>query len=95
MFNSSNYQTSNVYQLDQNSFQMAQAQILQMQMMNFQNMGLIKPNQPITLQQLQQLQLNAFYNQIAFQSSNYIPFSNLSFLNQKNNNTKPTPKPNQ
>lgn len=86
MFNSS-YQLPNVYQLDQNSIQMAQTQFLQMQMINLQNMSMVKPGQGITLQQLQQYQLSALYNQLgqmAFQNNSYIPFSNLSFLNQRN-----------
>ena len=58
---------------------------MQMQLMNFPNVAIMKPNQALQLQQLQQLQMNALYNsQLNFQGNNCIPFSRLSFINPQN-----------
>ncbi len=53
---------------------------MQMQMMNSPQIAFLKSNQGFNLQQLQ---MNALYNQFSYQN-NFIPISKLSFLNQNN-----------
>lgn len=62
---------------------------MQMQMMNSPQIAFLKSNQGVNIQQLQ---LNALYNQFGFQN-NFIPISKLPFLNQNNQTSQNAPIP--